>query len=398
MPRDMRNITRLEGGKFRVRILAPDGRRPEKILATHRDAVEWRDAAEARIRRGGYLAPRRRRITLAEWDERRHHAEVRYSTAERNEGLMRLHVLPHFGNWALSDITFGAIADWIDDLKRQRKPNGQSYSPDTIHKIHQQLAKALRAALDEQPPLLDRMPNPPKNLPIIPRTEARHLSIEDGEILAIEEAMSDQWRLVLPVLVDTGLRIGELCALRWRDVDFVNGSVTVRATVTKGPRGARRENEAKTAAGQNRVIPTLRPETVEALRVQRGDAPEDAYVFLSPHGAPLEPHRFRSRVWNPAVAAAGIPEPRPTPHAIRHTAAKYWLADGYTLYEVAQFLGHASVNTAIRLYGHWLPKDYSEQIERAQQRHAAARALRAAQGASGGTVVSLTQARRGHHD
>src|SRR5690606_36663109 len=77
------------------------------------------------------------------------------------------------------------------------------------------------------------------------------------------------------------------------------------------------------------------------------------YVFPAPVGGPLRAGQFRSRVWLPAVARAGL-EPLRI-HDLRHTAVAFWIAAGASPKEIAVRAGHGSVSVVLDRYGHLLP-------------------------------------------
>jgi integrase len=171
----------------------------------------------------------------------------------------------------------------------------------------------------------------------------------------------------VPFLADTGLRIGEAAALRWRDVDTLRGTVTVRETLVEVPAYMTPDGTSvmigppKTRAGL-RTVPTLTDETAARLVARRAGAGPDDFVWATPTGVPLRPKLWRSRVWRPAVLRAGLVDPQPTPHTLRHTAVALWIAAGTTdAYKLQRWAGHRSVTTIYRVYGHLLPTDATEE-------------------------------------
>ncbi|MGZ4676007.1 MAG: tyrosine-type recombinase/integrase [Acidimicrobiia bacterium] len=123
----------------------------------------------------------------------------------------------------------------------------------------------------------------------------------------------------MPFVADTGLRIGEAAGLRWRDLDLRAGTVRVREVLVE-VHGTATFGPPKTSAGR-RTVPTLTDEVAE--RMQRGA--QDGFVFTGPQGGPLRPSLFRRRVCHPAIDAAALGEPDPTPHALRRTAVAHWM-------------------------------------------------------------------------
>jgi integrase len=160
------------------------------------------------------------------------------------------------------------------------------------------------------------------------------------------------WRLVL----STGMRRGELCGLRWRDVDLKAGIVEIVSTrvvadvVVTG--------EPKTKAG-SRVV-SLDATTVAAISAWRKKQAEErllagagwrdhGLVFVDPQGVPPHPETV-TRWWREAIARAGVPAIRL--HDARHTAATLMLRAGVPVKVVSQRPGHADVAVTMRIYQH----------------------------------------------
>jgi integrase len=155
---------------------------------------------------------------------------------------------------------------------------------------------------------------------------------------------------MLATLCFAGLRISELLALRWRDVDLASGWLTV--------------GEAKTHAGRRKVKirGALRDELLSA-RARHSDA--DAYVFPTRSGARLGPDNFRNRVLAAAVKRAnkalvendGAPLPRLTPHSLRRTFCSLLYALGESPPIVMQEMGHTDPQLALRVYAQAMRRD-----------------------------------------
>jgi integrase len=159
-------------------------------------------------------------------------------------------------------------------------------------------------------------------------------------------------RALLSVLVFAGLRIGELIALRWRDVDLSGSRITVR--------------ESKTPAGRRTidVLPVLHDE-LAALRARTDPAGTDL-VFPTSGGGPQNPSNIRQRVLAAAVKRANqrledageapLPEPL-TPHKLRHTYASVLEAIGVKERAAMEQVGHTNPAFTFRVYGHAMRRD-----------------------------------------
>jgi integrase len=153
-------------------------------------------------------------------------------------------------------------------------------------------------------------------------------------------------RAMLAVLVFAGLRINELCALRWRDVDLAAGWL---------------HTGSKTDAGRYRVVKirgALRDELL-TLRASCGSIDQDAYVFGTSRGGRMSADNFRSRVLRAAVKRAGenleraglSPFPyKLTPHSLRRTFCSLLYALGEDPGTVMDEMGHTDPALALRVY------------------------------------------------
>lgn len=257
------------------------------------------------------------------------------------------------------------VAEWRNDLL------GVGLAPSTV-RVHMSILNGcLNAAVLEG--LIEQNPAHGVDGPVQRATERRFLTPE--EVLALETAMPSRWALVVPFLVDSRLRIGELAYLRVSDLNLLAGEVRVRGTalgVAKEITGAptrRVEHDPKTVAGA-RIVPTLTRGTCDRLATQIAERElgRNSYLFQGNGGQPLDADNWRRRVFRPAVERAGLGGPKVTPHALRHTAIAHWIAAGVTdPLKLARWAGHANVQLTYSVYGHLLPQDASgvqDELER----------------------------------
>jgi integrase len=151
-------------------------------------------------------------------------------------------------------------------------------------------------------------------------------------------------RPLVPFLVETGLRAGEVCNLRGRDIDWRAAVVTLR----------------QTKAGKVQHVPL----SVEAVAILRAlgtlDRDVDAYVFAWPDGRPFTVE-YLTHAFHKAAVKAGVTDLHI--HDLRHTAACRWLRAGVDIYTVSKLLRHASVVMSER-YAHLSQADLKAAVER----------------------------------
>jgi integrase len=154
---------------------------------------------------------------------------------------------------------------------------------------------------------------------------------------------------VVLLALSTGLRRGELLALRWEDVG--PSSVTVTGSLTLGPRGDWIRSEPKTRRARRTVgLPAMGR---DALVRQREAAEGSPWVFPGPTGEPFDPRNF-TYAYKALTARAGLSGVRL--HDLRHTAATLALAAGLPVRDVADALGHSSPSITLDVYGHAIPE------------------------------------------
>jgi integrase len=177
----------------------------------------------------------------------------------------------------------------------------------------------------------------------------------------LETVQGDRLEALYVVALHTGLRQGELLALKWEDLNLEERTLQVRRTVTKD--GGKLEiGPTKTAKGRRTV--KLTRDATEALRrhltrqLEEIDGLGDYFqqnglVFCTSKGTLINPTNLRKRSFAPLLAKAGLPHM--TFHQLRHTAATILLLKNVNPKIVSEMLGHASIAITLDTYSHVLP-------------------------------------------
>ena len=152
----------------------------------------------------------------------------------------------------------------------------------------------------------------------------------------------------------TGMRLGELLALEWRDLDFDTRVIHVRRarvagrmTTTKNKTRRRVDMSLKLAEELRRLRTARKREALKA------GSPLAETVFLTAAGEPVDGDNFRRRVFQPLLVAAKVPVVRI--HDLRHTFASLLIQNGESLAYVRDQLGHSSIQVTVDIYGHLVP-------------------------------------------
>jgi integrase len=335
-----------EGRGFVVRWRDPSGKQRSKTCKTEREAKRERSRIENEMNVGDYVDPAGSKVHFGvQWD--RYWAmtagSVRASTGDRNASYYRSMIEPEFGSVPLGSIDYLTIQTWIHRLQVE-----EGKAPATVHKAHQLLSKVLGSAVKGR--LIRSNPCSETELPKIEVNEQRFLDHEEVAVLA--ETIDPRYRSLVITAAYSGLRIGELIALKRSGVDVRKARISVAWTCVE-VKGGLAENPPKTKAGR-RSVPVPRF-VLEALEEQIKGLEPGELVFRSPQGDQIRARQFRKRFWSPAIEAAGLAPLRI--HDLRHTAVSFWIDAGANPKEIARRAGHASVVTVLDRYGHLLPSD-----------------------------------------
>lgn len=270
--------------------------------------------------------------------------------AERAAGTYRLyrhavamHVVPHVGSVRLADVTKARVYGLLDELVRR---GIGARMRQTVHKaLHRALEVAFRRELVARNvvSLVDR--------PIARSKEKRVVQTTDELRRFYEAARASRYRALYVMLIDTGLRLGEACALQWRDVDLNAGRLHVHATLVTNVDGKLVATQPKTKSSNRTIL--LPKSTVEILRSHRkGQMKADgsSWVFPRADGKPLHRDGFARAELRRVARRAGIPGL--TFHSLRHSHATLCAALGVPLKVAQERLGHASSRLTADLYQH----------------------------------------------
>lgn len=343
-------VRKLPSGRWQARYRVGLERRvvAPHTFATKGDASRWLALTEADQARGLWVDPALGKMTVGDYAQSWLGSKVRISprTRELYQLQLRLHILPMIsddvrplGEVALTDLTPDLIRAWYAALAARR---GMSVAA----KAYTRLRQVLRQAVDD-----DRIAKNPCR--IEGGGAERHPEQQFATLVELYElaaAVPDRYRALVLSAGFTGLRQGELFALRRRDVDLLRSTVSVHRKRLRLASGEVIEDAPKSAAGRRKVaMPAPLVTEFERHLGTYGPAAPDSYVFTSPSGAPVEANNFRRRVWVPATRAVGLSGLRF--HDLRHTAGTLAARTGATTKEIMARLGHASPRAAM-VYQH----------------------------------------------
>jgi integrase len=286
---------------------------------------------------------------LDRWERDWAATNVSPKTAERYSQLLKLHIRPMLGAKPMQAIR-------AQDLNALYTSLHDKLAPRTVGHVHRLLHLVFGHAT--------KWGNIKRNIvalvdaPKVPPTEAPVLQL--AEIPQMFDAV--RGRNLYPIAVvalGTGMRRGELCALRWQDVNLDAATLRVERSLEQTRKSGLRFKSPKSARGRRTI--SLSPAVVAELRkhwaVQQerrlslglGGSPRDGLVFADWDGSPWAPDRLSDNFAD-TMEAAGLPHV--TLHTLRHTHASQLIKSGVDILTVSRRLGHATATVTLNVYGH----------------------------------------------
>ena len=345
-----------------------DGKRKRKwhsFRGTKRQAQDRCAELITEIKQGAYVEHDKKSVDtfLDDWERDWAATNVSPKTRERYSEILRKHVRPHIGAKRMQSIR-------VEDLNKLYTELHQKLAPRTVKHVHRLLHRVFGHAAKWG--ATKRNVVALVDAPKVAATEAAALQLT--EIPTMFAGLRGRVLYSIAVVaLGTGMRRGELCALRWQDVDLEGASLRVERSLEQTRKGGLRFKAPKTARGRRPI--SLSPAVVSELRThwkaqqeQRlalgvGKAPPDGLVFATWEGEPRQPDGL-SKEFSQAMNDLGLPHV--TLHTLRHTHASQLITSGMDILTVSRRLGHSSPAITLNVYGHLLsPKDDAAAIMQA---------------------------------
>ena len=279
--------------------------------------------------------------------------DLRPESYRRYEEAVRLHIVPAIGKKALAKLTPADVQACYAACR------AKGLSGTSVQLIHGALHKALDDAArwsQAARNVADLVNTPRRSTP-----EMRTLTGEESAAL-LRAAQGDPLEAFFAVALTTGLRLGELQALCWREVDLERRRLRVTATLAGVADGKPVLAPPKTSRSRREVY--LSEMAVEALQHHRAQQLEarllvgqhwqdNDLVFANAFGRPLDGNNVRERSFKKLLARAGLPPMRF--HNLRHAAASLLMAEGVGIKVISEMLGHADITVTLKVYAHLMP-------------------------------------------
>jgi integrase len=328
--------------RWREMEIAPDGRTKRALRYEALGQISRGEAAEILAQRmaaaGNGKTPTRSRVTFralaSDWQ-----ANVlpmyKHSTQKNHRHILGKHLLPRFGDKPVAEVTRQEVQAYVAQL------NQAGYAPKSIAHVHDVLSAVLRTAV-KWGHLKD---NPARDvdLPTLKTVRPKWV-LATHQAAQLLDALPPLARTMAGLALLSGLRRGELFALRWRDLVEQDRCLTVREAVYEGW-----FDTPKTEAGVRQIpLSDGALKLVADWRTRAKRTEPDALVFSTWSGKPISPNNVLRQQIFPACEKLGLK--RATWLTLRRTYSSWAHEKGVPGKVVAQLMGHAKVDTTLNVY------------------------------------------------
>jgi integrase len=354
------------------------GKRRLKTFSKKREADQFAATATVEVREGTHVADSAS-VTIEAagklWIASGENAGLERSTVNQRKSHIEHHIKPLIGDTLLSKLTVPAVRTFEDQLRKEGR--SAAMTKKILTSLGSILADANERGLATRNPVRDiRGGRKGRERRAEKRQKGR---VEVGvdiptreEIKALVAALDGNWRPLLITLIFTGMRSSELRGLRWQDVDFKRGEISVRQRVDQ----FRKVGPPKSEAGARTIpVPPLVINALKELKLKQGNTPD--LVFANPDGDSRSHSNVVTKGLQPAMVRAGVTvdtgevDAKGNPvlrakymglHSLRHFYAS-WLINrredgglGLPAKMVQERLGHASIVMTMNVYAHLFPR------------------------------------------
>jgi integrase len=344
--------------RWDVRYRGANHRQVKRTFKRKIDAQRFAVTTDADVLRGEWIDPRKARETFGVWASKWQAttAHLKPKTRAGYESILDKHLLPRFADEPLSAIDHPCVLAFLSELAVS------GLGPGTVRNVRDVfrlvMALAVRAGAIKQNPVLGaRLGRPAKQ-------EMVFLSADQIMTLANEvanppvrrgggehrRASYPEYGLLVRFAAFTGLRAGEIVALRVRRLDLMRRRVDVAESASEA-HGQLEFGAPKTY--ERRAVPIPAALAQQLVEHVAGKQPDD-FVFSGPDGGPLRHSNWYPRFFKPAVKRASVPEGTRF-HDLRHTYTAMLIEQGAHPRAMMERLGHSTIQVTLGTYGHLFP-------------------------------------------
>jgi integrase len=341
-----------------------EGRRRKALYGRTREEVHEKLLAAQHEKRQGLLRTGPKQTVkdyLNFWLEVMHRPKIKVSTYALYRQNLDNHLIPALGHIQLHRLT----TDQVQSLCADKLRNG--FRSGTVRLMYRILHVALKDAVRKKRLALNVCDA--VDLPRLMQHEIQPLTMEQAQKL-LYAARQSRLECLLTVAIVTGMRLGELLALRWSEFDLTRGMLQVRHTVNRIKGFGITESEPKTESSKRSIL--LPPFVIDSLVQHRASQNEARIragakwqeldlVFPNTQGGYFRRPKLHTMYKN-LLKEAGLPDIRF--HDLRHCAATIFLSMGVHPKIVQELLGHSDITLTLRVYSHVLPSMQQEAMNK----------------------------------
>ena len=355
------------GDKYRVCFdygIDREGNRVRKYRTfdTKRDATRAFNEHKVKMDKGTQVLPSE--YTFAQWLDYWYKdiilPQIEETTAYGYRGMIENYLKPQLGEIRLQKLTARDIQQYYTWLMDEKE-----LSPNTVIKHHNLLTNTLNAA--ERQEYITKNPmravSPPKKR----QREAKFYTPEQLGVL-LDKVVGTRLELPVYICAYLGLRRGELCGLRWSDIDLEHQTITIENTRTQAgkkeiEKGTKTVSSTRTLYLPDTLCDMLKAakENQQAYRAEYKNAYDDNdYVVVMEDGRPFRPN-YLSELFGKFLADNDLP--KIVLHELRHTFASLSNQAGIPAYNIGKALGHSTPATTQKIYTHLLDQTHTQAVE-----------------------------------
>lgn len=362
----MRGHVRKRGKKWCIVVeleKGADGKRRQKWISgftSKREAESSVSRIVTEIVDGHYSPPSDQTMAefISEWSHDKK-GIVKPSTWEGYQSKVQHHILPYIGHVKIKDLRAQQIQHMLSEIREQGRCDNRDIrvSEQTLLHIyrilHDILQRAVRWGIIQSNPCM--MVDKPR-----PKSVDTDIWVREQVQEFFRYTRGDSMYPVFFLLFSTGMRIGEVLALRWCDVDFETRAINVRNNISY-IKGGYLFQSPKTKASKRtlpipeqliRVLMNVQREQAKYKRLYGADYEDHDLVCCTLKGTPHYSSNVK-RKWDAIVLRTGLPRIRI--HDARHTFASMMIYQGIDVKTLQTMMGHSEVSTTLKLYAKVLP-------------------------------------------
>ena len=351
------------------------GKRKNKCVGTREAAERVRREVEARLALGDlkFLDEGDQQVPIfkdyaRQWLSSYAELECKVSTARSYEQLLRLHVTPRFGEKRLTEIRRDEVKLFLSQLSQATRVVKENtiprFSKNTLRLIICALRTVMNAAVEDG--IIES--NPASKVGRFAKSEkpARQASAmtraeSESFLVAVREVCAE-WYIFFLTALRSGMRKGELIALKWGDIQFgdsdedPNRYILVQRNYSYGrftsPK-SKKSRRVDLSKQLRAALLEIRDTRLLAVMMAGKTGIADDLVFPSQVGTIIKADNIVPRYMEPALEKAGLRRFRF--HDLRHTFGSLLIQDGASLAYVKEQMGHSSIQITVDTYGHLIP-------------------------------------------